>query len=95
MASIAEHLRNRAWGARALALRLESASLLALDRHAGTDTWQCPAADEFFLTVVDFQHRLLGAADDLRWEALRLEQQAEEQEATDAAAAAVGFVGAR
>lgn len=88
MAATAQNLRNRASGARAIAARLDAAPLLSLDGYAGSDTWRCPAADEFLVTVIQYQQRLLGAAEDLRWQALLLDQWAEEQEAADAAAAA-------
>lgn len=89
----AQQLRNRAWGARAIAARLDSAPVLSLERFCGTDTWQCPAADEFFLTILMYQQRLLGAVEDLRWQALVLERRAEDLEAADAAAAALASAG--
>lgn len=88
MAATAQHLRNRASGLRAVATRLEVAPLLSLDGAAGTDTWQCPLADEFVLSVVQYQMRLLGAAENLLWQAILLDRLAEEHEAADALAAA-------
>lgn len=90
MASTAQHLRNRAWRVRAIAQHLDSAPLLSLDVYAGTDTWQCAAADEFLLAIMSFQDQVLGAAEDLRWQAWDLEQRAERQEAADAAELLLG-----
>ncbi len=92
--STAQHLRDRAWGARAVAARLESAPLLSLDAYAGADTWQCPAADEFLLCVSHYQSQLLGATENLRWQAVVLERQADEHEAAETAAVAAALAGA-
>ena len=89
MAATAQHLRHRAWAARAMAERLESAPLLTLDRFAGAETWQCPAADEFLLAISLFRHQILGAADDLRWEAQQLDRRAAQEEAAAVAGALI------
>ena len=88
MGATAQHLRDRALELRAVAARLERAPLLALHGAAGPDTWQCPAADEFLLSIAQYQARLLDAADDLVWQAIVLDRMAEDQEAADAVAVA-------
>jgi hypothetical protein len=73
-------MRLRAGALRLLASRLELSIVHTLREHAGSDTWQCPAADEFLRQVDRFSAELFDAADDLRRKAARLDQQAAERE---------------
>ncbi|HWM20474.1 MAG TPA: hypothetical protein VNO51_12360 [Ilumatobacteraceae bacterium] len=70
----ASTLRARATQLRALAVELERTPAMALERFAGTDTWRSPRADVCAHELIADQTRILHAADDLRWTALRLER---------------------
>lgn len=77
----AQRLRWRCDDLRRLADRIERTPLLALDQHAGPDTWRSPAADESRTELSADQARLLLAADDLRWTAWQFERRADELDA--------------
>lgn len=77
----AQRLRWRCDELRRLAERIERTPLLALDQHAGRDTWRSPAADECRAELATDQARLLLAADDLRWTAWQFERRADELDA--------------
>jgi hypothetical protein len=77
----AEHLRHRARHLRELANAIESLAVMRLDGHAHDDTWRGPRPTLCRSTLVLNQRQLHGAADDLRWHAHRLEQQAAELDA--------------
>lgn len=67
-------MRARAQLLRTLAVELERTPALALERFAGADTWHSPRADACRDQLISDQTRLLHAADELRWTALRLER---------------------
>ena len=76
----ASTLRARATRLRALALELERTPAMALERFAGADTWRSPRAEACAHELCADQTRILHAADDLRWTALRFERRATELE---------------
>jgi hypothetical protein len=76
----ASTLRARAQRLRALAVELERTPAMALERFAGADTWRSPRADACCHQLVADQTRMFHASDDLRWTALRLEQNASDIE---------------
>jgi hypothetical protein len=76
----ASTLRARAAQLRALAVELERTPAMALERFAGPDTWRSPRADVCADELIADQTRMLHAADDLRWTALRLERSATDLE---------------
>ena len=78
--SQATQLRQRARRLRGLATAIEAAPVMNLDRHADDDTWRGrkPALCRAILAAN--QHQLHAAAEDLRWQAYLLEQQALEIE---------------
>jgi len=82
----AAELRRRAGHLRSLASAIEHLSVLALDGHAGDDTWRGrrPALCREVLSTN--QHQLLLAADQLRTRAIDLERQADQLDAAAAAA---------
>ena len=54
---------------------------MRLDRHADVDTWRGQRPDLCRATLAHNQHQLHAAADDLREQAWRYDQQAEDLEA--------------
>jgi hypothetical protein len=70
----ASTLRARARLLRTLASELEATPVMALERFAGADTWRSPRADVCGQELVADQTRMLHAADELRWTAMRLER---------------------
>jgi hypothetical protein len=87
----ANQLRQRARHLRRLAEAIESSPVMRLDRYGDVDTWRGPRPDLCRATLAANQHQLHAAADDLRWHAYRLEQQAEELDAV--ARAQMGLAG--
>lgn len=77
----ATHLRERADDLRRFAEQLEHTPAADVDRLAGDDTWRGrrPALCRFVLRINLAQ--LHAAADDLRWKAALLEQQADQLDA--------------
>ena len=70
----ASTLRARARLLRTLAIEIEATPAMALERYAGADTWRSPRADACWHELVADQTRLLHAADELRWTAMRLDR---------------------
>jgi len=87
----AHQLRQRARHLRQLADAIEAAPVMHLDQHGGVDTWRGHRPDLCRATLASNQQQLHAAADDLRWQAYRMEQQAEELEA--AARTQIGLAG--
>ena len=69
----ADEYRRRAAGLRRLAARLDDSPLLVLHRWAGEDTWSSPRVDDCRAQLASDQTRIRAAADELRWEARRLD----------------------
>lgn len=78
-------LRQRAHTLRSLAVTIEATPAMSLETHAGTDTWRTPRADLCRWVLDTNQAQVHRAADDLRWNAHRLDRRAAEIEATRAA----------
>jgi hypothetical protein len=78
-------LRQRARTLRSLADAIESTPAMSLETHAGPDTWRTPRADLCRWILGTNQAQIHRAADDLRWNAHRLERRAAEIEAERAA----------
>ncbi|CAN5552364.1 hypothetical protein BH23ACT3_BH23ACT3_03680 [soil metagenome] len=74
-------LRQRAQTLRTLARTIESNPAMSLEAHAGPDTWRTPRADLCRWILSTNQAQIHRAADDLRWNAHRLERLAAEIEA--------------
>jgi hypothetical protein len=70
----ASTLRARARLLRMLAVELERTPAMSLERFAGDDTWRSPRAATCGHELVGGQTRLLHAADELRWTAMRFER---------------------
>ena len=87
----ANQLRRRAGHLRELATAIEHLPVMSLETYADHDTWRGPRPDLCRSTLRTNQQQLHGAADDLRWHAHRLEQQAAELDAV--AAARLGLAG--
>lgn len=73
-------LRRRARALRQLATQLESTPAMSLDSHAGHETWQTPRAELCRWILGSNQSQVHRAADELRWNAHRLEVRATEAE---------------
>ncbi|TVR26552.1 MAG: hypothetical protein EA389_05195 [Ilumatobacter sp.] len=80
-----DHLRRRARTLRTLATTIESTPAMALDAHAGSDTWRTPRADLCRWILSTNQAQVHRAAEELRWDAHRLERRAAEIELERAA----------
>ena len=85
----AAELRRRAVALRRMAGRLDDTPLLALHRWAGDDTWGSPHVEACRERLARDQARLCVAADELRFQAWRLDRQAEMLESVAALAAAL------
>jgi hypothetical protein len=81
----APQLRDRAAHLRALADAIEAMPAMSLDRYAGDDTWRGPRPLLCSALLAAAQRRLHRAADDLRWSALRLDEQAASLDAASGA----------
>lgn len=77
----AVHLRDRAQRLRDLAVRIESSPVHDLERLAGDDTWFGPRPELCRTMLRSNLHQLHRAADDLRWQAWLLEQEARQHDA--------------
>ncbi len=88
----ASQLRDRAATLRRTAKRLDDADASVLFRRAGTDTWLGPTPQRCLDDLVAMRSQLVGAADDLRTRAGRLEQQAIQLDAAAVASATQGFI---
>lgn len=73
-------LRRRAHVLRVLADRIEATPAMSLDAHAGPDTWRTPRGDLCCWILGANQTQAHRAADDLRWNAHRLDERAAEIE---------------
>jgi len=91
MDATANHLRERARHLRDLATAIENLPVMSLEIHADGGTWRGPRPDLCRSTLRTNQQQLHGAADDLRWQAHRFEQEAAELDAV--AAARLGLAG--
>ena len=80
MSTSAHALRVRARNLRALATALETTPAMHLERDAGIDTWRGPRPAACVRSLIDAQHRVHEAAEDLRREAWSLDLRAEEIE---------------
>jgi hypothetical protein len=74
----AAHLRRRASQLRELATDIEALPIMRLGRYGDDDTWRGPRAALCRATLTANQRQLHTAAEDLRWHAYRLDQQAAE-----------------
>ncbi|HEY3483838.1 MAG TPA: hypothetical protein VGK49_00585 [Ilumatobacteraceae bacterium] len=81
-------LRQRARHLRSLAGQVESSPVMALHRHAGSDTWRTPRAELLLGILTANQGQLRRAAEELRWQAHLLETRAERMMVTGASGAA-------
>jgi hypothetical protein len=85
----AAHLRQRARHLRELATDIEALPIMRLGRYGDDDTWRGPRAALCRSTLSANQRQLHAAAEDLRWHAYQLEQQAAGLDA----AARIGLAG--
>lgn len=79
-AAHAARLRARAANLRRYASDLETTPATRLGEHAGEDTWRGGRPHRCRLMLQVHVRHLHEAADELRWQALLLERQAEELE---------------
>lgn len=87
----AQLLRRRAHHLRRLAENIEASPVMHLDRYGDADTWRGSRPELCRATLAANQHQLHSAADDLRSNAYRFEQQAQELEAV--ARSQIGLAG--
>lgn len=72
------HLRERAARLRHLAVTIERLPVMGLDRDGDADTWRGQRPALCRATLATNQRQLHAAAEDLRWEAYRLEHHADD-----------------
>jgi hypothetical protein len=89
----ANQQRQRARHLRGLANTIESLTVMGLEGYADDDTWRGTRPALCRSVLASNQRQLHAAADDLRWHAHRIEQQAAELDAIGVAAGRVGLAG--
>jgi hypothetical protein len=77
----ASQLRLRARQLHELARTIESTPAMSLDQYAGDDTWRGHRPTLCRAVLLSNQHQVHDAVEELRWQAHRLEQHAQELEA--------------
>lgn len=73
--------RRRAEGLRTFASEISTTSSLSLDSHAGVDTWFGPRADSCTTDLNNVQGAVRSSIDDLRIQAQRFDDTADQLEA--------------
>lgn len=87
--SHASALRQRAHSLRLHADRIERTPAMSLERFATVDTWRGPRPNHCLQLLHAAQHRMHGAAEELRLHAWRFDRRADDLEAAARAALAV------